>query len=370
MFGKTVFKVKGLNVEKNLSSLSKKIPLFDITRIEKNQTTISVNFIHRKRLKKELRSLGYEILEEKNYGFLPKILVIFFNFGTIFAIFSSLLLYFLQSSYVLQYEVIGTESLSKVEIVDYIKENFSSNVHKFNTNEIENSLYTNFDEISFVSCIVKGQTLVVNIKEKLLPEEIYGDFEPIISNFDGKITEIELISGTSVVNVGDYVNKGDVLVEPFYFDSNGVMQKVDADAKIKMEVYLTSKITHFDTRIEKVRTGNFVTLDEISLFGLNIYTSGEIPNYKLFEEEVRISNLSDNNILPFRLKRTIFYELENTIVNEKFEDKKEEIIKKAREKVLEKIENCDTIVDEFHTLKHFQEGVIVEYVVVVEKLLD
>ena len=54
-----------------------------------------------------------------------------------------------------------------------------------------------------------------------MPDEMLGNFLPIIANKDGKITKIELISGTAVVKVGDFVTKGSVLVEPYTIDTSG-----------------------------------------------------------------------------------------------------------------------------------------------------
>ena len=366
MFGKSTFKIKGLNIEKNLNILSKKFAIYDTERIEKNLTQFSVDFRYYKNVKKELIKLGYEIVEEKNSGFLPFIFKNLCNFGAIFAILLAFILYTIQSPIILQYEILGTESLNKEEIVLFIEDNFSQNKNKLDTLEVENALYKNFEKISFVSVMVKGQTLVINIKERLMPDEMYGEFQPIYSQFDGKITEINIISGTAEVSIGDFVFEGDILVQPFYLDSSGNMQKVEADAEIKMEVYHTAQITHFDTRVEVVRTGEFKVIDEIQLFGLTIYKNGEDVNYSRSETSVEYEDLVKNNLLPFKLKRTTIYELEEVVINEEFEEVSEKIITEAREKALENCENYDTIVDEFYTLKHISSATIVDYVIVEE----
>lgn len=368
MLGETYFLIKGLNVEKNLNVLAKEIPIYEIRRIEKNLTSFKVPYKWRGRAKKKLEGLDYNIVEEKNYGFLPKFLQIFLNFGAIFAILLAFILYFFQSPYILQYEILGTNTLSEKEIVEFIKDNFSQNKNNLTLSDIENSLYQNFSEISFVSVIVKGQTLIVNLKEKLLPEEIYGEFSPIYSNFDGKIKEINLISGTSQVSVGEYVNKGDVLVEPFYLDSEGNLQKVEADAEITMEVYRSAEITHFDTRIERVRTGDFCVMDEIKLFGLTIYENSSNCDFALSESVVENRDLVKNNLLPFKLQRTIIYELEEKVVNENFESVKEKIIENAREIALENCQDCATIIDEFFTINHQSGSTTLKYTIVEEIL--
>ena len=213
--------------------------------------------------------------------------------------------------------------------------------------------------------IVRGQTLIVNIKEKLLPEEIYGEFEPIISEYDGKVTAINLVSGTMAVKTGDYIKVGDVLVYPYYNDA-GTIKKVMANAEITMEIYHTSSITHFDDRVELVRTGRSVLNTEILLFNLPIYSNLSEMNYELYETETNEQNLVDNNILPLKLKNTTYYELEEVEIHETFEDAKDRLLKEARKKALLNAGNCDIIKDEYYTVEENSTYTTINYCVIEE----
>lgn len=343
------FKIKGLNQEKNLNILAKKFPIYDIVRVSKNCSIFKVNIFHAKKVRKILIDLNYEILEEKRLGALPVLLRVF-NIYTISAIIFSTILIFAQSPYIWQYEILGEENISKTEVVSFIKDNFTKNKYKLNTKSVEGALYEEYEEISFVSVIVRGQTLIVNIKEKLLPEEIYGDFKPIISEYDGKVTGINLISGTMAVKTGDYIKAGDVLVYPYYNDA-GTIKKVMANAEITMEIYHTSSITHFEDRIELVRTGRSSVNTEVLLFNLPIYSNIYEMDYKLYETETNEQNLISNNILPLKLKRTTYYELEEVKIHETFEEAKDRLLKEAREKALLNAGNCDIIKDEYYTVE-------------------
>ena len=343
------FKIKGLNQEKNLNILAKKFPIYDIVRVSKNCSIFKVKIFHAKKVRKILIDLNYEILEEKRLGALPVLLRVF-NIYTISAIIFSTILIFAQSPYIWQYEILGEENISKTEVVSFIKDNFTKNKYKLNTKSVEGALYEEYEEISFVSVIVRGQTLIVNIKEKLLPEEIYGDFKPIISEYDGKVTGINLISGTMAVKTGDYIKAGDVLVYPYYDDA-GTIKKVMANAEITMEIYHTSSITHFEDRIELVRTGRSTVNTEVLIFNLPIYSNICEMDYKLYETETNEQNLINNNILPLKLKRTTYYELEEVKIHETFEEAKDRLLKEAREKALLNAGNCDIIKDEYYTVE-------------------
>ena len=59
-----LFKIKGLNIEKNLNILSKQVEIFDIFRHSKNLTSFRVGVTKAKSVKKFLQAHTYEILEE------------------------------------------------------------------------------------------------------------------------------------------------------------------------------------------------------------------------------------------------------------------------------------------------------------------
>ena len=358
------FKIKGLNQEKNLNILAKKFPIYDIVRVSKNCAVFKVNIMHAKKIRKALIDLNYEIIEEKKLGAISMLLRVV-NVYIISAFVISSILIFAQSPYIWQYEILGEENLSKTEVVSFIKDNFTKNKYKLNTKSVEGALYKEYEEISFVSVIVRGQTLIVNIKEKLLPEEIYGEFEPIISEYDGKVTGINLISGTMAVKTGDYIKAGDVLVYPYYDDA-GTIKKVMANAEITMEIYHTSSITHFEDRIELVRTGRSSVNTEVLLFNLPIYSNIYEMDYKLYETETNEQNLINNNILPLKLKRTTYYELEEVKIHETFEEAKDRLLKEAREKALINAGDCDIIVDEYYTVEPFETYTVLNYCIVEE----
>lgn len=358
------FHIKSLNQEKLLNEISRDFSLFEIDRQMKTETTFKCSYLSHKKIQKILRSKNIEIVSLSHEGFLPAVNKIFSSYGVIFAVVLFLSFYIFQYQFIFQYEVIGLESLNINEIVAYVKENFSTNRNVIKTKDVEVGLVNSFEEISFASCIIKGQTLVINIKEKLLPEQIYGDFEPIKALKDGKITEINLVSGTLCVKVGDIVKAGDVLVEPYTLDTSGNIKQVEANAEILAEVYNEGSCDHYEKYIEIKRTGKTVIQNDITLFGLNIYTFKQENKFEMFEIETEEVSLIKNLFLPFKMKKTIYYELEKNLIESKFEDVKSEMVEKARQKALENCEKCDTIIDEYYTLRHLSGVTIVNYCIV------
>lgn len=366
----TQFKIKGLNQERSFSRLAQECTLLEIDRISQNCSTLKVPFLQTKKVRKKLVELGFEILEEHSEGILYHLTCLLHNWGFLVALAVALLAFIIQSPYIFKYEVLGEENLTKTEIVEFVKNNFSSNKNQIDTKDIETALCNNFEELSFASVIIKGQTLVINVKEKLLPDEIYGEFKPLISDYDGKIASINLISGTLVVSVGDYIKKGGVLVEPYFIDTSGQIKQVEAKATIELETYSQVTMQHYDNRVEIQRTGRMVKQSIVTLFGLEIYKYLPECSFKMFEDVVAEEKLVNNILLPFKLVTHEIYELKEVQIEEKFEDVEQKIILQAQEKALANKENYDKIVDEFYTVKHLTGGITtLTYVVVGQKTI-
>ena len=365
----TKFHIHGLNQEKLLSDLCKTVSLNEIERKEKNETTFECSYFEYKKVERFLKNRNVKIVSIKHFGLAYNLKKILTSYGLILAVLLFSVFYFVQNQFILQYEINGVDRLSEIEVMDFVKENYSRQKNKISTDEIEMGLVDEFEEISFVSVIIRGQTLIINIKEKLLPEEIYGEFEPVIAEFDGKVTDINLISGTMNVKVDEYVKKGDALVLPYFLDGNGEVNPVKPSAEITFEVYGEGEVVHYDHNIEIRRTGNSYENREVQLFGLTIYANQQESNFDLFETEEQIVNLT-NSILPLKLKRTICYELEEFEVNETFEEAEEKILLKAREKALLNSDDYAIIKDEFYTVRHFEGGASVNYVIVYEKTIS
>lgn len=360
----TKFFINSLNQEKLLNTLCKQVSLSDIERKNKNETTFVCSYFDHKKVEKFLKEKNVKIVSIEYFGPAYNLKKIITSYGLICAIILFFAFYFIQNQFVWQYEINGLEKLDNTEIMTYVKNNYSNNKNKISTEDIELGLMQEFDEISFVSCIIKGQTLVINIKEKLWPDEIYGEFSPVVSKKDGKITEINLISGTAKVKVGDIVKKGDVLIEPYVVDASGEIQKVEAKGDVFAEVYNEGSCDHYEKYIQVERTGRKVEQNVVTLFGLAIYNFVIDVNFDMYEVEYEDVDLTSNLFLPFKMKKTIYYELVEKVIESKFEDVREEYIAKAKEKALENCDNCDKIIDEFYTLRYLSGVTIVNYCIV------
>lgn len=349
---RTTIKIKGLNQERALNNLAKKVDIYNLKRKEQNIAEFEVDFRKRKQTLAIIKEQGLEILSISHKGFISSFGRLFSSYGLLIGIIISILFYCVQYNFIWKIEVWGTEEVESSEIIDFANKNLNSRFRfSIDTENLEIKLKDNFDQISSVSVAIVGQSLIINLNEATMPDEMEGEYQPIISEFDGMITQITLIQGTLNVKVGDIVQKGDILVYPYIIDSQGEQREVNPKATIMADIWHTASIHHYDYYIETKRTGRKIVNSEVLLLGLSIYQNKNDINFEQYETEEYIENLTHNLIIPFKLKKTIFYEVEIIEHIQPFEEVKDEKIEQARQKALIFLQENEIIINENYTIK-------------------
>ena len=216
---KTRIQVKGLNQERIINSIIKDYKIYNFSRKNHQLSEFEIDFIHHKKLIKILKDSGLEVKTLLHRGLISKLKTNLTRFGIISALVICFLVYLLQYSFILKIDIYGINKETSKEIETFLNNTLQSrNKSKIDTKNLEFMIKENFEEVSSVSVAFVGQSLVININETVLPEEL-KEGQPIVSQFDGLITKINLIQGTLAVNEGDLVKKGDILVYPYIIDS-------------------------------------------------------------------------------------------------------------------------------------------------------
>lgn len=341
-----IFHIKGLNQERFFNELSKEFQVFDINRYEKNKTTFKVPLKNFKAVKNKILSSGFEIIGQSKFGFLHKIFSLKKRYGLVVGVLLFAILYIFQYGFVLQIKIEGVEVNLQNEISNYISQNFSMRKSEVNGKDIEIAIKEEFKELSFASVAVVGQSLVINVKESENPVEKAGEFDAIVSNYNCKIVSIKLLQGTLAVEKGDVVKKGDVLVYPYVVDSFGEERAVKPKAEITIEEWHQGEEEHYENSLVRERTGKVYVKNELLLFGQIIYVHNSENLFDEFDVESDEKYFSNNNILPFIYKKTTYYEVKYVEKNESYQSVREKKIESAREKALQKSEECDIITNE------------------------
>lgn len=364
----TFFKIKSLNQERKLGEIAKIATLYKIERIESNLTTFEVNYRDWQKVLSLLKGQGVEILEVKHKGIFHHLKKVFKSFGIIASVIVCFVFYCIQYNFIWKIDIFGTQNLSSDEISGFVRKELSfMSKNSINTKDLEIKLKENFERISSVSVAIVGQSLVISINESLLPEEMEGNFSPIYSQFDGKITQINLIQGTLAVDEGDIVQAGDILVMPYIIDADGEQRDVKPEAVVVADVYLQGQSTHYDCYTQMIETGRVIENTQISLFGNVLYANEKAVDFEYYILEEREQDFSKNNILPFKIKRQVYKEVIYQTIEKSFEEEKEEKVEEARQKALISLQENEIIKSENCVIKSGGGVTYVTYIVTVSR---
>ena len=236
----TIYVVKGLNFKKFLNKLqTDNIDIFKLEKKDYNSFIIGIKQKDKSKFLEISKKFNYEVCEEKVPFNLKVIRLIKNNIAIslscLILIFSILTL----NNFVLRVEIFGLENITKNEILQVLNANgYKKGKLKssYDLDSIEKVLVSNLDKVSFASAIIKGNTLVVNVNEKIDNSDYICDYQPILAPFNLILKEINLFSGTLQYKIGDVVKQGEVIVVPAIVYENEITLSVPAKATIKAYV--------------------------------------------------------------------------------------------------------------------------------------
>lgn len=362
--------ISGLNQEKLFNKLSEmKIEVFDLIRSSHSSASFSILPAGLKKVQNVLNENQIKIIKIKKQGLLKLYSTILLRAGVLIGFCLSIILLLISNYFIINIKIFGNENLKTEDILNFLKE---KNVNSFILkNSVQNEnleilMLENFNEISMVSIIKKGTTLIVNIKEKIFEEKII--YENIVSEYNGRILDIKLISGTLKKKTGDIIKAGDVLVEGYFTNSSNEKVQINPQAEMKIEIWFEEKVIHYEKNIVSEFTGNEIKIRTIFLGGLELFTNFNAKTFDKYEIEdsyVKIKNL----FLPFIIKYSVIKEIKIYEKFSLFEEVREKLIDECKQKALQKIGKDDIIKSEKCTLTPGAGFTVVSYLIIVEKEL-
>lgn len=197
------------------------------------------------------------------------------------AFFLLISLFFLLSQLLLwNIHILGNQSISEDSILIFLEKHEVKKgirLKEVDTELLEKEMRKAFPEITWVSVYLEGNSLTLSIKEndKPIPEEGTEEERPhkegfleeekgmdICANKAGRVVSVVTRTGTPLVQIGDEVKVGDVLIRGIVeiFDNEGNVRErvnVHADGEVMLEGSIQ---TSFDTPLMKIvetETGNY-----------------------------------------------------------------------------------------------------------------
>ena len=174
----------------------------------------------------------------------------------------------------------GNQSFTEERVISFLEENGVKRgilLRRVDTEALEKEMRKTFPSVTWLSVYLEGNSLMLNIKEndKPIPEENGTQEKPhkegfleeekgidICANKEGRVVSIVMRTGTPMVQIGDDVKVGDVLIQGSVeiFDNEGNVRervKVHADGEVILESVIS---TSFDVPLVKTvetETGNY-----------------------------------------------------------------------------------------------------------------
>ncbi|HLS52776.1 MAG TPA: sporulation protein YqfD [Tissierellaceae bacterium] len=322
--GYVIIRIKGLSLERLLNlALVKDIYLWDVKRVSNYEIEATVSLVGVKALDKLVERLGCQvkIVERRGLPFLLDRLRKRKMLGLGVIVF--IILIGLLSSLVWQIEIIGTEQIPQMEILKLLEENniktgrFKKDIDK---DQVERLILDKFQYISFLDIRKTGVKLIIELKEQDMPPEKADKSYPanVVAKKKGVILKIVAIKGKAVVNKGDVVNPGDILISGI-MDSelSDEVYLVHAEGEILAQARYTATVESPIIKYEERETGKTYKQRGIKFKDKGIkFFAGEIPfeNYKEEVKEISLLRFDRLNIkLPIKL---IYYTYRETELEE------------------------------------------------------
>ena len=234
---------------------------------------------------------------------------------------------------------------------------------KINTKEIINKIRLERKDIAWMGIELKGTNAIVKLvksdeKPDIIDEDEYCN---IISNKEGIITKISVQNGTANVKVGDTVSIGDILVNGWMEGKFTGIRYVHSLAEIEAKVWYTESVKIPYNVTETKYTGNEEEKYGIKFNNFQINFTKKYSKFKIYdtiETENKIKLFSDF-YLPISIVKTTYKEQEKIEKTYSVEEAKNIGIKQLEEKLDEKIENKDNIVNKNINTYEQADGVLV-----------
>ncbi len=341
--------ILGVNLKRLIKSLYKnKINIYNLTQPSFRELNIIINSSDYKKLRPMLKDYEFKIISRYGFEYLKEFTKK--RIGLFFLVICFVLCLFFNYNFLSNINIYGTKQIDKNEIMQYlnsmgIKRN--SFFTAIDPEQIEANLESKFDEISMISVIKKGTNLIVNIKEKIETENLILKSN-IVAKESGKILEISTVQGTSKVSVGDIVKKGDVLIEGV-INNDGKTSDCKAIGNVKMQVWYETSTTFMFKEKTYNRTGKKIVNSYYEIFNKRMKMKVKNNTFKNYEKETKTQYLFKNLLIPIKIYKEIYYEIEENLIKNDFSLQKDAIIdtiiKETENKVPSGVEKLNQKVD-------------------------
>ena len=278
------------------------IEIWDLKKTALDEISFKISSKNYALLKEPARKTLTNLSQYKKSGVPFKIMPYKSRLGILVGCILFFILLFTQSLFVWTIDITDNAGLSNYKILnDLEKLGFKRGVlkSKINVNEIENLYLKKSKTLSWISINISGTHANIELRKKTDAPKIIADktATSVYALRDGVISELLVYEGQKMVDVGDTIRAGDIIVSGEVTTKHGEKRYVHARAYVKAKTMRTFKTTQKLSSVYHQKTGNFKNKYSIYISKLKIplYFNKNI-SYNNYDE-----NISRNNISFFGL---------------------------------------------------------------------
>lgn len=240
------------------------------------------------------------------------------RYGMWAGIAAAIFLILFAQGFIWRIDVVGNESLTTSEILGVLSEHglhAGSRISQLNVDSIQNRILIEFDEISWMSINIGGNTASVEIRERDVGDVDTDGNSPanLVASKGGRIEYMTILSGNPAVKSGDIVNEGDLLVGGIFDSTQNGYRLTRAEGKVYArtveEIYIQIPYEYQ----KKVYTGQEYCDQYLNFFdfSIKIFKKGGNP-YTFCDKIHKVNSLRffDGEILPVSLCKDVYLEYE------------------------------------------------------------
>ncbi|GAA0181936.1 sporulation protein YqfD [Clostridium sediminicola] len=230
---------------------------------------------------------------------------------------------------------------------------------KLNTISIEEKLIKTNDSIMWVRARIEGSQLIVSVAERQAPPVIEVDNEPsnLIASKDGVIERVYTNSGTAVVEYGQVVKEGELLVKGEQ-GKEGSTYEVHAEADVIAKTFYEKKSLIPKKIIKKEKTGECI--EEIYIkIGKNKFFIKKAKNiFKNYDKIVNSKSL---------YTKVTYYEINQKNIDNDINSSIDKTVEELSSKIIMDIDKTVTIKDRIINQKDMGDSIEVSVILVCEE---
>lgn len=262
------------------------IDLYRIKQIEANKYQFYTPIYQRNKIRK------YHPTYRKSIGVLYYLLLLVNNKISLIGCITFAFALFLSSQYILDVRIEGTNKETNKEVLEVLSDfhiDIGDKKRSYQElNEIYDSLKDHFkQDIDYLNIYQSGSVLVIKYTNSVGAKKEELSFENLYASKDGVIQKIDVSQGNILVEVNDFVKKGDLLVENTIISTNDETKIIPVKGHIYAYTYQTYVAKLNAAKVDKADAFHYLLFTIRNQIGkINKIDSEKVVEYGIIDKQI------------------------------------------------------------------------------------